>query len=212
MVRLVATKALIDGADDMQRIDVAIPFARDLVRTDAAAFQVVVLRLGGVLPPGVDAGREQLLAEILPIEGSGVRLEEIHPFRAFDIVALRLDLFAQLGVAPDARPHGQHQVLVHRMELVGHRLGIGVFVFVELHGVPAVFAPPLPVLHDGADRNILLVEPPRDGQQLVLRVEALAAVDVAEDPVRQRRDVAGQAAEAVHDGVGAAREDDVVES
>ena len=102
-------------------------------------------------------------------------------------------------------------MLVHPVQFVHHGLGIRVLVFVEAHRVPAVFAPPLPVLHDGADGNLFVAEAAGGGQQFVLRVEAFAAVDVAEDPVRERRDVAGERAEAAHHRVGAAGEDDIVE-
>ena len=69
------------------------------------------------------------------------------------------------------------------MKFICHGLGIGVLVLVKLHGVPAVLAPPLPVLDYYAGFVILLLQTSGVLQQFGLAVITLAAVDVAESPV-----------------------------
>ena len=68
------------------------------------------------------------------------------------------------------------------VQIVGECLGIGVVVFIEAHGVPSVFAPILPVLYEHAHGDALLLETVGSLQNLVGRVEALTAVDIAQRP------------------------------
>ena len=59
------------------------------------------------------------------------------------------------------------------MNLLDHGGRVWIVIFIELHGVPAIFPPPLPVLDDGSDGNPLLMEPPGRGEQLFLGGETL---------------------------------------
>ena len=68
------------------------------------------------------------------------------------------------------------------MELVHHLCWIRIELLVKLHGIPAVLAPVLPVLDDKVDRNLLLAESPCSSQELLLRMESFAAVDVSQSP------------------------------
>ena len=70
------------------------------------------------------------------------------------------------------------------MQTVRQRLGVRIMVFIELHGVPAVLAPVLPVLHQHIGRQSLLAETVGRLQDLVGRMEALTAMDIAKSPLR----------------------------
>ena len=72
------------------------------------------------------------------------------------------------------------------VQIVSECLGVGVVVLVEAHGIPSVLAPILPVLHQHAYGDALLLEAVGGLQDLVGRVEALTAVDIAQRPRRHR--------------------------
>ena len=71
------------------------------------------------------------------------------------------------------------------VQAVGHTLGVGVVVFIKLHGVPAVLSPVLPVLDDDVKWQLLLLETIDGLQNLLLRMVSFAAVDVASSPTGQ---------------------------
>src|SRR5450631_3061826 len=74
-------------------------------------------------------------------------------------------------------------MLVQGVELVHHSLGIGVNALVELHCVPAVLAPVLPVLHQGVDRKLAFAELRPYVENLLLGVIALTALPVSVYPL-----------------------------
>ena len=88
------------------------------------------------------------------------------------------------------------------MQLIGHGLGIRVFVLIKLHGVPSVFAPPLPVLYYYAGLVVFSLEAAGVLKQLLLAVITLAAVNVAERPVRHCRNLSGQITVRTYDFIG----------
>ena len=97
------------------------------------------------------------------------------------------------------------------MQGVGQRLGIGIVLLVELHRVPARRTPPLPVLDDDVQRQAALLELAGVGDDFLRRVVALAAVDVAEHPVRHLGDGPRQGAVRADGLVGLAGEHRVVQ-
>ena len=80
------------------------------------------------------------------------------------------------------------------MEAVRQRLRVGVVLLVELHAVPSVFAPVLPVLHEHAHRHPLAPETVGGAKNLIGTVETLATVDVAQGPGGHQRALAGEVA------------------
>ena len=119
-------------------------------------------------------------------------------------------LAAHLRLAVNFRPHAHHQSHVHAVQAVGHEFRGGVVGLVEAHGVPAVLAPVLPVLHDDVHGQLLLAEAVGSLQYFFLRVETLAAVYVAQCPLRHQRSLARQLAVGGYDFVGRAYEHRVV--
>ena len=85
-------------------------------------------------------------------------------------------------------------MLVHRMELVHHRLGIRVVGLVKLHGVPAILAPVLPVLDQGVHGKLALAELSSNVQDLFLGVIAFPALPVSIHPLGKHRRFAGELA------------------
>ena len=185
-------------------------FASPLAVVHAASCQVVVLGLRGVLPPGVNAQGHQSLAEVLPVRGGCIGVEEVYPVGAGNVVAVLLQLASHLRVHIHLRPHTHHQPHVHLVQAVGKCLGVGIEVLVKLHGVPPVLAPPLPVLHDDAQGNLLAAETVGRLQYLLGRVETLAAVDIAQRPLRHQRCLAGELAVGGYHLVGRTYEHGVV--
>ena len=96
------------------------------------------------------------------------------------------------------------------METVGQRLWVRIILLVELHGVPSVFAPVLPVLHNHADGHLLLLEPAGGLENLVGGMETFAAVDIAQCPFGHLGTGAGQLPVAANHLVGCAYEQGVV--
>ena len=80
------------------------------------------------------------------------------------------------------------------VEGVGQGLGIRIMVLIETQGVPAVFAPPLPVLDDHVEGNAPILESGGILEDLVRRAVALAAVDVSEHPFGHLGDFASELA------------------
>ncbi len=208
----ILAKSVIDRSDDLQRINVAVEFTRNAFRADGTVRQVVVLRLRRIQPPCVDPHRQQPVPEVFPIARRRVGLEEIHPVRPVDIVPVLFHLPPHFRALVHLGPHGQHQVLVHSVELPDHARRVGVFVLVEPHGIPAMFSPPLPVLDDGSHRNAFRMETAGGCQEFLLRIVPFPAMDIPERPVRHRRHRTAQAAERVHDGIGIPGENGIVDS
>ena len=97
------------------------------------------------------------------------------------MVALHLTTY--LGVLVDLTPYAHHQTNIHLVETVGECLGIRVELLVELHGVPTILPPILPVLHDDAQGHLLIAETTGGLQDLIGGVETLAAMDIAQCPL-----------------------------
>ena len=85
---------------------------------------------------------------MLPIGSSGIGIEEIHPVGTWNVIGIALHLLPHIRTIVNLRPHTEHQTNIHRMKAIGQGFGIRIVSLVELHGVPAVFTPILPVLHD----------------------------------------------------------------
>ena len=85
-------------------------------------------------------------------------------------------------------------MLVQGVELVHHSLGIWDNALVELHGVPAVLAPVLPVLHQGVDRDFALAEFGANIENFLLAVIPLPALPVTVCPLGKQRRFAGELA------------------
>ena len=98
------------------------------------------------------------------------------------------------------------------MNLLDHGGRIRIIILIELHGVPTVLAPPLPVLDDSTHGDSLVMEPLGGGQELLLGSETFPAMDVLEYPVRHRRDMAGKRAVRLHDVIRASGEDSIVQT
>src|SRR5450755_4105812 len=92
-------------------------------------------------------------------------------------------------------------MLVQGVELVHHSLGIGVNALVELHCVPAVLAPVLPVLHQGVDRKLAFAELHPNVENLLLGVIALTALPVSIYPLGKQGCRAGELAVISYDAV-----------
>ena len=84
-----------------------------------------------------------------------------------------------------------HVVFVQR---VGQGLGVRIMILVKAQCIPAVFAPPLPVLDDNIQRNAAALESVGVLKDLVLGAVTLAAVNVSEHPLRHLRNLACQLA------------------
>ena len=84
-----------------------------------------------------------------------------------------------LGVLINLRPDTHHQVHVHLMQAVGQCLGIGIVLFIELHGVPSIFAPILPVLNDDVNGKLLVAESSCRLENLIGRMEAFTTMNVS---------------------------------
>src|SRR5882672_6066845 len=78
-------------------------------------------------------------------------------------------------------------MLVQGVELVHHSLRIGVDALVELHCVPAVLAPVLPVLHQGVDREIAFAELFANAEDFPLSVIPFTALPVTVYPPGKQR-------------------------
>ena len=189
-----APEALVHRPVHHERIYVTVELAGEAVLADGPAKEVVVLRLSGVEPPRVDAEASQAVKEILAIIIGCIRVEEIDPVRAFDIVAVAFQRLADLALPVDLGPDRQHEMDIVLVESVGQSLGIRIVVLVETQGVPAVFSPPLPVLDDHVEGNAPLLESGGVLEDLIRRAVALAAMDVSEHPFGHLRDFAGELA------------------
>ena len=202
LVGTCSAEAFVNGLVDQQRIDITHLLASPFTAVDATACQVVVLRLCSVLPPGIDARRHEAFVESFPVGGSGSRREEVNPVGAGDIMVGSSHLTAELAILVNLRPHAQHEPHVHVVKAVGERLGIGVETFVELHGVPTVMPPPLPVLHDDAQGQVLVAEALCRFDDLLGGMKTLAAMYIAESPAREHGAVACEVVEGTDDLIG----------
>ena len=190
---VVGQKSVVHGVDDFQWIYVAIYFAWNRAVGHEPVTQVVVLGFGSIEPPHIDVVRfQQLVAEVLPVECGCIGVEEIDPVGAVDVVAAAAYLFSEGGVDIYFRPYRQHELHIHGVELAGHGGGVGVAVFVELHGIPSIFAPILPVLHDDVEGYAALLKLACVVEQFGLGVVAFAAVYVSQHVVEHGWSGAGE--------------------
>ena len=97
------------------------------------------------------------------------------------------------------------------MQTVCQGLGIGVMVLVETHGVPTIFTPVLPVLHQHVDRQLLTAEAVSRLQNLVGRMKTLTAVDIAQCPTGHQGCLACQLAITGNNLVGRTHEHGVID-
>ena len=97
-IRIIPAKAFINSLDDFERIDIPIELPGDALIADPTAGEVIVFRLRGILPPGVYAGRQKILTEVLPIKRRSLWLEEIDPIGAVDIVSSVSDPAAEIRI------------------------------------------------------------------------------------------------------------------
>ena len=68
------------------------------------------------------------------------------------------------------------------MKRIHHGSRVGIELFVELHRIPSIFAPILPILYEHVERYVTLLELVGGVQNLFLRMETFAAMDVAQRP------------------------------
>ena len=200
------------------------------LEVQVALLETVVVRLGGVHPPGIDA---HLLEahQVLPVDVPGllrirvVRLyarRVIHPrgpvgkARAgpgleVEEQAFLVQLPVRLGHRAERGPDGNHQAGIPLVHLVDHRLGVAEVVVEELHRVPEVIiAPVLPVLDHAVDGDAARAVAPQHLQQLAAALVALPALHVAVAPQRDHRDVARQGTDARDHAVGIPAPDEIV--
>ena len=83
---------------------------------------------------------------------------------------------------------------MHVVDGVHHRVWVWIIHFIELHGIPAVFAPVLPVLNNHVERKLPVAKLFECCQQFLLRVEAFAAMNIPVCPVGHQRGCSGQIA------------------
>ena len=173
-----------DGLVDQQGIDIAELFARILAAPHSPALQVVVLRLCGILPPSIDAiGLQQFFGEVLPVGSGGIGVEEVNPVGTGNVVASFLHRLSHLRTLVYLGPHREHEPHVHLVQVLDELARVGIVVFVELHGIPAILAPPLPVLHDEVEGYLFGAETLGCLHDFVGGVEPLAAMDIAKCPL-----------------------------
>ena len=151
-------QAFIHGFVHQQRIDITHLFPTPLAVIHTTTHQVIVLGLRSVLPPGINTQRQQPLAEVLPIRLCGLRIKEVYPVGAGDVIVVANHLTPYVRVLVYLRPHAKHQSDAQLVQRIGQRLGVGIILFIELHRVPAVLTPVLPVLHNHADGHPFLLE------------------------------------------------------
>ena len=166
--RLVMAQSLVYRFVDQQRIHISHMFSSPSSVVDTSSHEVIVLRLRGILPPSVNAQRQQPLREIAPIGLCRLVGEEVHPVGTVDVMAILRHEMSHLRVAVNLRPYTHHETFAHVVQTVGHHLGIRIALFIETHGVPPVFAPVLPVLYEHVDRYRFLLEPLRRGKDFLL--------------------------------------------
>src|SRR5579872_5815579 len=78
------------------------------------------------------------------------------------------------------------------MQLIQHLFGVWVMVFVELHCAPAILAPVSPVLYQGIDGNLPLVEFGSSIQNFLLTVITLSTLPISIRPLRKQWRFAGE--------------------
>ena len=197
---------------DDQRIDIAVQLAGDLVLADKPSCEVVIFRLCGVEPPGIDPVRyRKAVTETLYIVVGRFWIEEVDPVGPVDIVSALLQPLAERARTVDLGPYGYHETGVHCVQRASKRRRIRVMLTVELHGVPAGIAPPLPVLDYHVQGQTARAEAFGILKYLILGMIALAAMDVSEHPVGHLRHGAGQGTVGRDDFVRSAGEDSIVQ-
>ena len=79
-------QTFIDSLVHQQRIDVTHQFARPAPIIHTPSDQVIILRLCGILPPGINTEGNQSLVEVLPIGSRRLWVEEVNPVGTGDII------------------------------------------------------------------------------------------------------------------------------
>ena len=185
----------------------------------------VPVGLGRVHPPGIEALRDQRLADLAEIdvagfacvgivEGVGVAGADPVLLSGFERslvqVALGRELPRVRGVRIEFRPDRDHDAAVESVDAIHHARGIGEAGGIEGMAAPLVLGPVEPILHDRVDRDILAAVLLEHVDELRLRLVALARLPEPVGPARHHRRLAGEAAvardERVHVGAG----DDVI--
>jgi len=180
--------AFIYGFAHQEGVHVPELLARPPALPNHPVGEVVVLGLGGILPPSVDAiGFQQFLAEMTPVGLCRRGVEEVYPVGPGNVIALLLHLFAHNTVLVYLRPNGQHESHILSMQTVYKQFRVGIMGLVKEHGVPTVGSPVLPVLHDEVYRISLLPEAGGRAQYFVRRMEPFPTMDVAQCPQRHHR-------------------------
>ena len=176
-------QAGVHGAVHHQRINIAVELAGKGIVSNLAAGEVVVLGFRGVEPPSIYPVRDcEGITETLHIIVHSLWVEEVYPVRSVDIIPALLQSLSESARMVDLGPDGDHEAGIHIVKGLCEGRWIGIMLGVELHGVPAGLAPPLPVLDDHIERNSALLETIGILDDLVLRMVAFAAVDIAKHP------------------------------
>src|SRR5260370_41760374 len=90
---------------------------------------------------------------------------------------------------------------MYGVKLHNHPLRLRVMAFAELHWIPAVFAPVLPVLHQCVDWNVSLPEFCRDVEDLLLTGIAFSTLPISVRPFGKQRRFASKLAVVGDDAV-----------
>ena len=184
---------------------------------------VADIGLGGVHPPGVHAYRAQLLVQLAPeylarslvvgvIEGIAVAQPVVEriPDRLLVDHTLGVQLLEVVNGEIVFRPARNHYLGVHGMDVVYHLLRRREARGVERECAPLVGRPVVPVHHYVVDGQLALTEAFQRTDNLVLRLVALAALPVAQQPLGHNLRLARQLTVALDDFVGVATGYDII--
>ena len=224
---IVGSLLFVDAACGVERIKIADAAERALRghEVEIGVLDVVVVRLGGVHPPGIRTIVQKFFG-IAPVEFASLPAGWIigassagtadggvvRPGVDVEEEAFFLHHFELLGLLSEVGPDHEHGVCIQVMDAIEHLFRLGEAGVQELHGVPVVvvFAPVLPVLNDAVERDMELTVFLDDFEELGLRLVAFAALPEPERPERLHRAVAGELAHLRDDAVGGASEHEVV--
>ena len=151
-------QSFINGFVNQQGIDITHLLTTPTPIVDTTPHKVVVLWFCSILPPSINTQRQQALAEVLPIRRCSLRIEEINPVSSRNIILVAHHLAPHVRVLVNLRPNAEHQSYIHLVQTIRQGLGVWIVSLVELHRVPTILAPILPILHDEADGHILLAK------------------------------------------------------
>src|SRR5260370_35906932 len=90
---------------------------------------------------------------------------------------------------------------MYGVKLHNHPLRLRVMAFAELHSIPAVFAPVLPILYQCVDWNVSLPEFCRDVEDLLLAGIAFSTLPISVRPFGKQRRFATELAVIGEDAV-----------